>query len=135
MAKVIGPVLFKDNILIAGPGIIDLYSKALNFCLDLRLPDPISPSLQLLSPLLEGNDFRVRGKRYKNVIKYVHWHARIPYKAHVSEHVKDAIYGRPFKDGKLDVKRYPLINVSPVIHCRVQVMSHDLILNCIRDIT
>jgi hypothetical protein len=62
-AEVVGSVLFRDDVSTAGPGTADLCGKAPNFRLDLRPLDPVGPSLQLLSPLLEGDDSGIRGKR------------------------------------------------------------------------
>jgi hypothetical protein len=43
--KVIGSILFKDDVSIAGPGTADLCGKVPNFRLDFRPLDPIGLSL------------------------------------------------------------------------------------------
>jgi hypothetical protein len=132
--EVVSSVLFRDDVSTAGPGTTDLCGKAPNFRLDLRPLDPVSSSLQLLSPLLELDDSGIRGERCKNVVRHVHWRARITHEAHVSEHAEDPVCGGPFEDGRQDVERHPLIDVGPVVHRRVRVVSHDLISNRIRGI-
>ena len=77
MTEVVSSVLFRDDVSTAGPGTTDLCGKAPNFRLDLRPLDPVSSSLQLLSPLLELDDSGIRGERCKNVVRHVHWRARI----------------------------------------------------------
>jgi hypothetical protein len=132
MAEVVGPVFFRDDVSTPGPGTTDLCGKAPNFRLDPRSLDPVRPGLQLLSPLLEGDDIWIRGKRCKNVVRHVNGRARITHEAHVSEHAEDAICRGSLEDGRQDVKRHPLIDVGPVIYRRVRVVSHNLISNCIR---
>lgn len=132
--EIVGPVFFSNNIIIAGPRTTNLRSKVLNFRLELRPPDPVSPSLELLPPLLERDDNGIGGKCYKNVIRHVHRHARITHEAHMGEHTEDTICGGPLEDDRQDIERHPLVNIGPVIHCRFRIVFHDLISNRIRDI-
>ena len=99
-AEVISLVFFRDNISILGLSTTNLYSKAPNFRLNPYSLDPISPSLQLLSPLLEGDDIWIRGKYYKNVIRHVNQYMRITCKAHISKYIEDTIYRGLFEDNR-----------------------------------
>jgi len=134
-AEVVGSVFFRDDIPPPGPGNTDLRGKTSNFRLDLRPLDPVSSRFQLLPPLLEVDDGGIGGKRCKNVVRHVNWRARITHEAHVSKHAEDAICRRPLENSRQDIKSHPLIDVSPIIHRRVRVVSHNLISNRIRGST
>ena len=100
VVEVVSLVFFRDNILIPGLGTTNLYSKVLNFRLKPYSLDPISPGLQLLSPLLKGDNIWIRGKYYKNIIRHVNQRVRITYKAYISEYIEDIIYRGLFEDSR-----------------------------------
>jgi hypothetical protein len=47
------------------------------------------------------------------------------------EHAKDAVGRRTLEDSRLDVEPHLLINIGPIIHGRVRIVSHDLVPNSI----
>ena len=49
--------------------------------------------------------------------------------------MKDAIYQGILKDGGLDIKPYPLINIGPIIYGQVRVISYNLVPNSISSST
>jgi hypothetical protein len=53
----------------------------------------------------------------------------------VGEHTKDAVRRGALEDGRLHIKPHPLINVGPVIHGRVRVVSYNLVPNGISSST
>jgi hypothetical protein len=74
--------------------------KAPNFRLDLRPPDSVGLSLELLPPLLERDDSGIGRERGKYVVRHVHRRARITHKAYVGEHAEDAVCEGPLEDGR-----------------------------------
>lgn len=135
IVEVVSSIFFRDNILTTGPGITDFYDKVPNFYFNLCLLDLVSLSLQLLSLLLEDNDFRIREKYYKNIVRYVYQCSRIIYKAYINKYTEDIIYGKLFENNRLNIKRYSFINISLIIYYRVRIIFYNLILNYIYNIT
>jgi hypothetical protein len=128
-AEIICSVFFRDNISTPAPSTTDCGGKSPNFCLNIRPLNSVCPCFQLFSLLLECGDVWIGGERSQDVVRYVNRGAGIAHKAHMREHAKDAVGRRTLEDGRLDVEPHPLIDVGPIIHGRVWIVSHDLIPN------
>jgi hypothetical protein len=128
-AEVVISVFFRDNISTPSPGTTDCGGKSPNFCLDVRPLNSVRPIFQLLSLPLKGGDNRIGGERSQDVVRYVNRCARIAHEAHMRQHAKDAVCRGTLEDSRLDVKPHPLIDVGPVVHGRVRVVSHHLVPN------
>jgi hypothetical protein len=128
-AEVICSVFFRDDISTPTPSTADCGSKSPNLCLYVRPLNSVCPSFQLLSLLLKCSDLWIRRERGKYVVRYMNRCAGIAHKAHVGEHTKDAVCRGTLEDSRLHIKPHPLVDVGPIIHGRVRVVSHNLVPN------